>query len=76
MRLANQLNQEELLEIVESIQGFLYLDLDDDGSEVWNPDKPCSGADTVDHIMHVLDGHELVPQTTMPYESSPSSTEA
>ena len=50
MRQAAELSRESLIEIVEALQGHLYLDLADsrgqDGivphSDFWNPDKPWS----------------------------------
>ena len=39
MRETNDLSYRELQRIVESIQSFLYIDRDDDGRQIWNPDK-------------------------------------
>lgn len=62
MRTANDLNRNQLAEIVESIQGILYLDLDQRGAQYWNPEKQWSGADVCEHMGGLLDKHGLVPQ--------------
>jgi hypothetical protein len=62
MRKAADLEPQSLQKIVESIQGFLYLDLDQRGSEYWNPDKSISCADVCEHVIGVLGEYSLVPQ--------------
>ena len=62
MQRPDDLSRQQLLQIVESVQGYLYLDLDRQGSEFWNPEKPWSGADVCDHVTRVLDEHGLVPE--------------
>ena len=66
MKVPSQLTHDELLGIVGSIQTFLYLDTDEQGSELWNPDNPISGADLLDHVASVLDDHGLVPEKPQP----------
>jgi hypothetical protein len=62
MRTVSDLDREQLAEIVKSIQAFLYLDLDRQGTEDWNPDKQWSGADVCEHVAGLLGQHELVPE--------------
>src|SRR5262249_14928403 len=57
--------QQQLTEIVERIQGLLYLDLDATGNEVWDPDKPWD-ADTLDGIAQTLAKYGLVPAGRLP----------
>ena len=66
MRVPSELTRDELLSIVGSIQTFLYLDTDEQGSEFWNPDNPISGADLLDHVAFVLDDHGLAPEKPQP----------
>ena len=63
MRKVSDLDHEQLVQIVESIQGFLYLDLDNRGTEFWNPDKEWSGADVCEHVAGLLGQHDLVPDS-------------
>lgn len=62
MREPSNLSYYDLQRIVESIQGFLYIDLGDDGREIWNPDKEWSGGDACEHVAHLLSQYDLVPQ--------------
>ncbi|MCA9206476.1 MAG: hypothetical protein KDA59_25660 [Planctomycetales bacterium] len=61
MRLAQELSPVELEHIVSSIQRFLFWDEDTDGPAGWNLDRPCSGADLVDHVTELLVQHDLAP---------------
>ena len=62
MRKVSDLTHEQLVQIVESIQRFLYLDLDARGNEYWNPDNEWSGADACEHIAGLLSQHDLIPE--------------
>ena len=68
MRVPSELTHDELLNIVGSIQTFLYLDTDEQGREFWNPDNPISGADLLDHVAFVLDDYGLAPEKRQPAE--------
>ena len=61
MKTPDQLSQDELLDIVQAIQDRLYLDVNDQGVEFWNPDKQWSGADVCQDLAGLLDQHGLVP---------------
>ena len=69
MRDTDQVSYEDLRRIVESIRRFLYVDQDDDGQEVWNPDNEWSGADVCEHVANVLSLHGLVPHERQPVSS-------
>ena len=62
MREPRELSYHDLQRIVTSIQGFLYIDRDEAGREIWNPDKEWSGGDVCEHVVHVLSLHDLVPE--------------
>ena len=66
MRKVSDLAREQLVEIVEAIQSFLYLDCDDQGTEFWNPDKDWSGADVCEHVAELLSQHDLIPGSGQP----------
>ena len=66
MRDTDQVSYEDLRRIVESIRRFLYIDQDDEGQDVWNPDNEWSGADVCEHVAHVLSQHGLVPHERQP----------
>ena len=77
MRQAAELSREALIEIVETLQGHLYLDLSGseeiaDGfpphSEYWNPDKSWS-IDLLDSLADKLWQHDLVPTGIEPYRT-------
>jgi hypothetical protein len=65
MKTTAELTREQLTDIVERIQGLLYLDLDAAGNEVWDPDKPWD-PDTLDAIAQTLAEYGLVPDGTGP----------
>jgi hypothetical protein len=58
---ANELPREALVEIVAVAQSQLYLDMDEDGREFWNPGKGCSGWDVCQAIQEAMSRHGLVP---------------
>jgi len=75
MRQAADLSRESLIEIVKTLQGHLYLDLNGSeeiadgmppGSEYWNPDKPWS-IDLLDSLADKLQQFDLVPTEIEPY---------
>lgn len=57
----HQLSRDALLAIVAGVQGRMYLDLDTQGREFWNPGKEWSGADICMEIQNLLHQHGLVP---------------
>jgi hypothetical protein len=70
MRKPADLDPQSLQKIVESIQGYLYLDLDQRGSEYWNPDKPISCADVCEHVVGLLGEHGLVPERAESFDDA------
>jgi hypothetical protein len=60
MKTAGALTQEQLVHIVEQVQGLLYQDLDPDGRKCWNPGKNWS-PDLLDDLVRALDEYGLVP---------------
>ena len=66
----SELSREVLVEIVSRVQSLLYLDMDRNGREFWNPAKEWGGADVCQDIQDVLHQHGLAPTTT---ESPPAS---
>ncbi len=66
MRTAKELSRKQLETIVESVQEFMYRDLGEGGTDVWNPDKSWPGADVCQHVVSVLGEHGLVPEEPMP----------
>jgi hypothetical protein len=70
MKTTAELTREQLTDIVERIQGLLYLDLDAAGNEVWDPDKPWD-PDTLDGIAQTLAEYGLVPDGKAPAGRSP-----
>jgi hypothetical protein len=71
MRQPSELSYLDLQQIVESIQRFLYIDQDDAGREIWDPDKEWSGADVCEHLAHMLSLHQLVPEASRPVAGRP-----
>jgi hypothetical protein len=57
----SELSREALEAIVAKVQGLLYLDMDRNGREYWNPVKEWRGADVCQDIQDVLHQHGLVP---------------
>ena len=69
MRIASDLERPEVEEIVESIQRFMYLDLEDSGDEAWDPEKTWNCGDVCQHIAGLLDDHGLVPDKRQPADA-------
>jgi hypothetical protein len=70
----HQLSRDALLAIVAGVQERMYLDLDAEGREFWNPAKEWSGADICMEIQSLLHQHGLVPGDDENY--SPRQTAA
>ncbi len=62
MNEVRNLSCHDLQRIVESIQTFFYVDRDDDGRQIWNPEKEWSLGDACDHVANLLSQHDLVPE--------------
>ena len=62
MNQVRDLSYNDLQRIVESIQAFLYIDQEDDGRQIWDPDKQWSLGDACDHVAYVLSRYDLVPE--------------
>ena len=58
MRLAQDLNHEELVSVVSQIQSILYADYAD--VDVWNPNKEWD-SETLEYVAAVLEDFGLVP---------------
>jgi hypothetical protein len=57
------LSLRDLVDLVESIQRYMYLDRSKDGEKfVWNPDKDWAEAETIENIDHVLSLYGLKPE--------------
>jgi hypothetical protein len=72
VKLPQQLSRDALLAIVAGVQERMYLDLDDEGCEYWNPDKEWSGADICMEIQDLLHQHGLVPGDEEEYVPPPA----
>lgn len=68
-----ELSRDTLVEIVSKIQGRLYLDLDEHGTESWNPGKEWSCCDVCQDIQDMLHGHGLVPGEEQAHEEAVSA---
>jgi len=69
VKVASELTRSQLQRLVAEIQGRLYLDLDADGTEYWNPEKEWNCADLCQDIGNLLDGFGLVPAEAQPLSS-------
>ena len=65
-----ELSRETLASIVSRVQGRMYLDLDEHGTEFWNPGKQWSCCDVCQDIQDLLHGHGLVPGEEQAYEEA------
>ena len=61
VKFPHELSREALRAIVAGVQGRMYLDLNAEGREYWNPDKGWDGADMCMEIQELLNQHGLVP---------------
>ena len=66
MALAEGLTRQALVELVSGIQARLYLDVDGNGREFWNPGKQWSCCDVCQDVQELLHRHGLVPGDEVP----------
>ena len=66
--LPQELSRDVLVGIVSRVQGRLYLDLDEHGTEFWNPGKEWSCCDVCQDVQGMLHEHGLVPGDEQAYE--------
>lgn len=71
--LPQELSREVLVGIVSKVQGRLYLDLDERGTEFWNPGKEWSCCDVCQDVQDMLHEHGLVPGDEQAYEEAVST---
>jgi hypothetical protein len=74
-RQPEELTRDELLAVVRAVRGMLYATVDDDGSDVWDPDHPVAGADFVEGVARELERYGLVPDAGPIAGSAPSGAE-
>lgn len=68
--IAQNLPRAALEKIVREIQGILFIDLDDKGREIWNPDKPMWGAaEFIQDVTKLLHEYKMVPLETAEVKS-------
>ena len=70
VKVASELTRVELQRLVAEIQGRFYLDLDENGTEYWNPAKAWSCADLCQDIGSLLDRFGLVPVNAQSFSSA------
>jgi hypothetical protein len=70
LKSAESLPREALVEIVARVQSLLYLDMDGQGREYWNPVKDWSGWDVCHAIQESLGQHGLAPEVEQEYAQS------
>jgi hypothetical protein len=68
MKTAGELTREQLADIVDQVQGLLYLDLDQEDKEFWNPDKSWN-VEFLDDIARKLAECGMVPTDTRRQEA-------
>ena len=62
----NTLSKSELVTIIEQLRHWLYVEVDEDDQEYWNPDKEWdSAADFIEFVDDQLRLHDLVPRADM-----------
>ena len=61
MKTASMLKTDELIEIVDVIQGILCISVTDNGTEYWDPDKECC-VDSTSDIYEALNEFGLIPK--------------
>lgn len=65
MKAVEDVGRDALVDIVQSLQNWLYLDEVDQGDETvecWNPGKEWSPADVCEFMAGKLSEHKLVPE--------------
>ncbi len=72
VKLPQHLSRAALLAIVAGVQGRMYLDMNAEGREYWNPDKGWEGADICMEIQDLLNQHGLVPGDEEQYVLPPA----
>lgn len=70
--LPKELSRGALVGIVSKVQGRMYLDLNERGTEFWNPGKEWSCSDVCQDIQDALHEHGLVPGEEQAYEEAVS----
>ena len=62
---ARQLGFMELVDIVTQLQEAFYLDTDERGNAIWDPDSEVNGGDLVETMGVLLRKHELCPEEVL-----------
>ena len=67
MKFAKDLDKNELIDIVNTVQDLLFFDITSPkngkkSKEIWNPNKDVDGADFVESMIDVLNYYGLVPK--------------
>ena len=70
VKIASELTRSQLQRLVAEIQGRFYLDLDENGTECWNPEKEWNCADLCQDIGNLLDEFGLVPVESQPFSGA------
>jgi len=68
-----ELSRDTLVAIVSKVQGRMYLDLDEHGTEFWNPGKEWSCCDVCQDVQDLFHEHGLVPGEEQAYGDAPSA---
>lgn len=56
------LSYESLVEFARYCQGYLFLDTDKDGREIWTTDRQINGSDFITQVYCALDKYGLAPE--------------
>ncbi len=75
VKVASELTRFQLQRLVAEIQGRLYLDLDEEGTEYWDPDKEWECSDLCQEISALLDELGLMPDDVQPFSSASKEIE-
>lgn len=59
----SRLSKDELVQIVQLLQEWMYLDTDETGRSFWNFEKEVGGGDTIQFIDEILMRHRISPPT-------------
>jgi hypothetical protein len=72
MKRADDLTHEQLVEIVNELQRSLYLDEDDDGELILNPNKDLNGSDFIAEVENAIRewAPELIPCSIVPMQEN------